>query len=277
MRVPGGSGLLDDPDGPVRGLRVPGGRRAGASHHRHALRRHRLHHGRPPRHPAQVRPPHGHDVLAQAGPGLRPGSCELAVGDRGRGVLPHPGAPGPGRRGELQRLRRLLPHVLSAAAPEQVQGQRLLDPLGQGRVQLHHPARAGLPRHAHLHRLHRERDRHAGDRGGVPDRAHHGRRLHAVPPLRALPDAGYPLPVSRPVLLHQPGAGREAEHRLRRLVLDRDAPRPHQDACQRGARGASQRGVRAARLVVPRARRLGRPGQPVRLPRVQRQRADLGR
>ena len=50
---------------------------------------------------------------------------------------------------------------------------------------------------------------------GVPHRAHHGRRLHALPPLRALPDARHPLPVPRSVLHHQPRAGREARHRRR--------------------------------------------------------------
>ena len=88
---------------------------------------------------------------------------------------------------------------------EQVHRQRrLLDPLGQGGVRLLHPARAGVPRHAHLFGLLRERG--GRPRGGreVPHRAHHGRRLHALPSLRAFPDARHPLSVSRSVLHHQP-------------------------------------------------------------------------
>ncbi len=45
--------------------------------------------------------------------------------------------------------------------------------------------------------------------------------------------------------------GGEDGHRLRRLVLDRDPSRPHQDARERRARGRSSRDLRTARLVVP--------------------------
>ena len=269
VRVPGDRRLLDDPDGAVRRLRVPGGRRARASDHRHALRRDRLHHGRPPRHAAQVRPPHRHGVLAQAGPGLRTGSRHVAVGDRRGGVLPHPGAPRPAHLRATTisstttacTIRRCTRTSSSRTAAS---GLRL----GQGRVQLHRscassatracpPTSAACENEIDTPEIAEEYPIVLTTGGGFMP-YHHSEHFQMQ---------GDPLPVSRPVLLDQPGAGREAQHRLRRLVLDRDAPRPHQDARERGARGASQRGVRAARLVVPRARRLGRPGQPVRLPR----------
>ena len=277
MRVPRDGRLLDDAHGAAFRLRVPGGRRAGAPHHRDALRRHRFHPRRQARHAASLRPPHRHDVLAQARHRVRSARGNVAVEDRGGGLLPHPRASGASHQ-LLRRVRGQLPHVLSAAAPEQVHRQRrLLDALGQGGVRLLHPARARVPRHAHLFGLLRERG--GRPRGGreVPHRAHHGRRFHALPSLRALPDARHSLPVPRSVLHHQPRAGREARHRRGRLVLDRDAPRPHQDARQREPRARPARGVRAARLVVPRARRLGRSLEPLRLPRVERERSDVGR
>ena len=131
-------------------LRVPGRRRSRASDDRHALRRDRLRHGRPPRYPAEVRPSHRHVLLAHARPGLRSGSRELAVGDgRGSLLLHHRSAGSSLHR--LERLRQQHPHVLSAAAPEQVRHARwLLDADRQDRVQLHDPARAGLSWHADL-------------------------------------------------------------------------------------------------------------------------------
>ena len=52
VRVPRDGRLLDDAHGAAFRLRVPGGRRAGAPHHRDALRRHRFHPRRQARHAA---------------------------------------------------------------------------------------------------------------------------------------------------------------------------------------------------------------------------------